>query len=273
MSAVLPSERRDPRPKTAVSKKPKKTSRVNSGTATNDLVLSAYTASNDVVFPQILKIYVPRGAAIADLTYGKGVFWKKVRRSDYEILFSDLKTSGLPPSVRGGIDARRLPYEDASLDAIVFDPPYMHTPGGTAHNGHQNFEEYYANNAEADAKVVEEIWRETGGKPPKYHEAVLDLYFRAAREALRVLKPSGIYIVKCQDEVCTNRQRLTHVEITNELQRMGFAVEDLFVVVRSTKPGISRVKNGQVHARKNHSYFMIYRKPKAKTQRVARPER
>jgi len=270
MSAVLPLGGSGSRPKAHVSKKPKKTARVNSGTATNDLVVSAYTASNDVVFPQILEIYVPKGAAIADLTYGKGVFWKKVKKSDYRISFSDLKTSGLPATVRGGVDARRLPYEDASLDAIVFDPPYMHTPGGTAHNGHQNFEEYYANNAEQDPRVVEEIWRETGGKPPKYHEAVLDLYFRAAREALRVLKPQGIYIVKCQDEVCTNRQRLTHVEITNEFQRMGLAVEDLFVVVRSTRPGVSRVKNGQVHARKNHSYFMVYRKPKAKRQRPAR---
>ena len=38
----------------------------------------------------------------------------------------------------------------------------------------------------------------------KYHEAVLDLYFKAAKEACRVLKLKGYLIVKCQDEVCAN---------------------------------------------------------------------
>ncbi|HVW70535.1 MAG TPA: DNA methyltransferase [Steroidobacteraceae bacterium] len=247
-----------------VKKKPKKTRRVNTGVATNDLVHSAYTEANSAVFPHILSIYVPKKSVVADVTYGKGVFWKKVNLKDYTVHFSDLKRDGLPRHVRGGVDARRLDHTSASLDALVFDPPYMHTPGGTAHNGHQNFEEYYSNNAEQDHEVAEEIWKETNGKPPKYHEAVLDLYFRAGKEALRVLKPGGIYIVKCQDEVCTNRQRLTHIEITNELERLGFTVEDLFVVVRKTRPGVSRLINRQYHARKNHSYFMVYRKGKAR---------
>src|SRR5207302_2024538 len=128
------------------------------------------------------------------------------------------------------------------------DPPYMHTPGGTAHDGHQNFEHYYKNNGTGN----------NGGK--KYHEAVLDLYFTAGSEAARVLRPGGILIVKCQDEVCANRQRLTHVEIINELSDTGFVVEDLFVLLRRNRPGVSRVLK-QVHARKNHSYFLVFRKP------------
>lgn len=245
-------------------KKSKKTDRVNTGVATNDLVHSAYVGSNAEVFPNVLKLYVPDGAVIADVTYGRGVFWRNVNLDDYEIHFSDLKKTGIPEFVRGGTDSRKLPYGDASMDAVVFDPPYMHTPGGTAHNGHQNFEGYYANNAEYDPDVVQQIWEDTNGKPPKYHEAVLDLYFRSAREAMRVIKPNGIYIVKCQDEVCANRQRLTHLEITVELERMGFVTEDLLVVVQTGRPGVSRLKNKQYHARKNHSYFMVYRKPKEK---------
>jgi hypothetical protein len=243
-------------------KKPKKTDRVNRGRATNDLVHSAYQAPNDVVFPLILELYVPRGARIADVTYGKGVFWRRVDRGKYDINASDLKKDGLPKGCRGGIDSRRLPYEDNSFDCVVFDPPYMHTPGGTAHNGHQNFEGYYANNAEQDHEVVKRGLEGTGGMLPKYHEAVLDLYFRSGREAWRVLRDEGIFIVKCQDEVCTNRQRLTHIEITNEFARCGFIVEDLFIVVRNNKPGVSRMMTRQYHARKNHSYFMIYRKPR-----------
>jgi tRNA G10 N-methylase Trm11 len=159
-------------------------------------------------------------------------------------------------------DSRHLPYGDASFDAIVFDPPYMHSPGGTAHSGHQGFEEYYANNVEQDAH----------GTSPKYHEAVLDLYFGSGREAWRVLRRGGVFIVKCQDEVCAKRQRLTHIEITNEFERYGFVAEDLFVVVRQEKPGISRILGRQSHARKNHSYFMVYRKPIRPRGGNARPQ-
>ena len=225
--------------------KPKKTGRVARGEATNDLVFSAHVGTNDLVFPHILALYVPLGSRIADVTYGKGVFWKQIDPDCYDVWGSDIKT---------GVDCRELPYPAASFDAVVFDPPYMHTPGGTAHNGHQNFEHYYSNNGlEHPTK--------------KYHEAVLDLYFRAADEAWRVLRPNGVYVVKCQDEVCANRQRFTHIELMNRYWELGFEAEDLFVVVRKGKPGVSRLLK-QVHARKNHSYFLVVRKPKLRARRT-----
>ncbi len=217
----------------------KKTARVQGGEPTNDLVFSASTGTNDEVFPSILSLYVPKGSIVADVTYGNGVFWRDVPAGDYTLKASDLKN---------GVDCRKLPYEDESLDCVVFDPPYMHTPGGTAHSNHQNFEGYYQNNATSNGNA-------------KYHEAVLELYFGGCREAYRVLKPEGILIVKCQDEVCANKQRLTHVEIVNELVMKGYIVEDLFVIVRNGKPGVSRLKK-QYHARKNHSYFLVFKKRK-----------
>jgi hypothetical protein len=210
------------------------------GKPTNDLVFSAYAGTNDEVFPFVLSLYVEPGSTVADVTYGKGVFWRKVPKDAYKVLASDLEL---------GVDCRNLSYKDASIDCVVFDPPYMHTPGGTAHVDHQNYEGYYKNNLANSDK--------------KYHEAVLDLYFTAAREAWRVLQHQGVYIVKCQDEVCANRQRLTHVELINELQSYGFIVEDLIVVVRNGKPGVSRLIT-QAHARKNHSYFLVFLKPKGR---------
>ena len=38
---------------------------------------------------------------------------------------------------------------------------------------------------------------------------------------------------------------------------MGFVTEDLFVVMRNNRPGVSRMTK-QVHARKNHSYFLVF---------------
>jgi hypothetical protein len=201
-------------------------------------VFTAHRGTNEEVFPQAISLYVAPGSTVADVTYGKGVFWKKVPEGRYCLLATDL---------RDGVDCRSLPYGDSSIDAVVFDPPYMHTPGGTAHVNHQNYETYYWNNSAEKGPIK------------KYHEAVLDLYFKAADEAYRVLKSEGIYIIKCGDEVCSNRQRLTHVELINELAQKGFIVEDLFVLLRNNRPGVSRVIR-QVHARKNHSYLLVLRK-------------
>ena len=210
------------------------------GIATNDLTFSAYVGTNDEVFPHVLSLYVRPGSTVADVTYGKGVFWRRVPTGVYQLK---------PTDIASGVDCRQLPYEDSSIDCVVFDPPYMHTPGGTAHVNHQNYEHYYRNNVSESNS--------------KYHEAVLDLYFAAAREAMRVLKHGGVYIVKCQDEVCANRQRLTHIEISNKLSSYGFVAEDLFVVVRNGRPGVSRILR-QAHARKNHSYFMVFLKPEGR---------
>jgi len=205
------------------------------GQSTNDLVFTAYQDTNDEVFRQVLSLYAFEGATIADVTFGRGIFWKKIDRKKYDLLATDLSS---------GVDSRQLPYGDDTIDVIVFDPPYMHTPGEGAHHNHQNYEQYYKNNAASSSGA-------------KYHEAVLELYFDSAREAFRVLHWNGIYMVKCQDEVCANQQRLTHIEIVNELEKIGFVAEDLFVVLRRNRPGMSRVKK-QVHARKNHSYFIVF---------------
>ena len=210
--------------------------RVRNGKATNDLVLSASADGNDRMFPRILTLYVNDGSTVADVTYGKGVFWRHVPPARYKVLATD---------IQDGVDCRDLPYKDGEIDCVVLDPPYMHTPGGTAHKTQSPFEEHYRNNGSGN---------QTGSK---YHEAVLDLYGSAGREAYRVLRDRGVLIVKCQDEVCSNRQRFTHVEIIQLYTDMGYVAEDLFVVMRNNRPGISCAVR-QVHARKNHSYFLVF---------------
>ncbi len=216
--------------------------RTQGGATTSDVIVSAQVAGNADVFPQLLDLHVPKGALVADVTYGKGVFWRNVDPDSYELLATDLKD---------GVDAADLPYEDDTLDALVLDPPYMEglfrkQESHMAGNGsHAPFRASYSNG------------KPTKNGGPKWHEAVLDLYFRAAAEAKRCLKRSGVLIVKCQDEVSANRQRLTHVELINHLEGLDFYCKDLFVVVRQNKPGMSRVKK-QVHARKSHSYFLVF---------------
>ena len=170
--------------------------RVRKGIPTNDLVFSAYVGGNEDVFPKILDLYVSPKSVIADVTFGKGVFWRNVPENLYKVRSTD---------IQNGIDCRNLPYESGEIDCVVLDPPYMHSPGGTAHTVHSAFENHYRNNS-TDNRTRK-----------KYHEAVLELYEEAGAEAFRVLRDRGVLIVKCQDEVCSNRQRFTHIETSYQL--------------------------------------------------------
>jgi len=196
-----------------------------------------FIGGNDHAFPRILRLYVKPGSAVADVTYGNGVFWRSIPQDEYRLHATDIQQ---------GTDCRALPYEDGTMDCVVLDPPFMHTPGGTAYAyDNSPFERYYRNNGSGNQTVT------------KYHEAVVRLYQDAGAEAFRVLRDRGVLIVKCQDEVCSNRQRFTHVEIMAAYQVLGFVAEDLFVIVRTNRPGVSRVVR-QVHARKLHSYFLVF---------------
>ncbi|MGH9432788.1 MAG: DNA methyltransferase [Terriglobia bacterium] len=217
------------------------TRRVQGGVCTTQLTLSAHVGDNSEVFRKILDLHVPKGATVADVTYGRGVFWKKINPKDYRVFSSD---------IQDGVDCRDLPYWKHSLDCVIFDPPYMEglyrsSNGHLAGSGsHKAFREHYSNG-------------QATTEGPKWHAAVLDMYFKGALEAYRVLKPGGVLIAKCQDEVSANTQRLTHVEIIVKYEEIGFYTKDLFVVVRTNAPCITRLKK-QVHARKNHSYFLVF---------------
>lgn len=212
-----------------------------SGISTSKLVVSAQVGTNEDLFPIILNLHVPPGSKIADVTYGTGIFWKKVPKGTYELLPTDLQT---------GVDCRKLSYPSDSIDCVVLDPPYMEglfRRHGSHLAGAGNYAAFRRTYSNGECTV--------GG--PKYHAAVLDLYFKAGKEAYRVLRDRGVLIVKCQDEVSANLQRLTHVEIINQYQSYGFYTKDLFVLVRLNRPAMSRMLR-QEHARKNHSYFLVF---------------
>lgn len=222
----------------------------------NDVVLSSHWGENAPVFKDILRLFIPEGSTVADVTWGRGTFWKQVPDGAYKVLATDIQT---------GIDCRALPYGDGSLDALVLDPPYMeglfrrkqnHMAGTGSHAA---FRDRYSN-----GQATEHVEGE-----PKYHDAVLDLYFKAGEEAKRVLRNYGVFIVKCQDEVSANRQRLTHVELINKWEN-DFYCKDLFVVTRNNRPGIARLVR-QEHARKSHSYFLVFIKRNPKFPNRIRP--
>ena len=197
---------------------------------TKSPILSAKVGDNSDLFLDIFSIYGKEYGTIIDITYGKGVFWKKINTELYDFFPSDILT---------GVDYNNLPYKASSVDMVVFDPPYMGNNGGKSYA--------VARNYNVDV--------------PKYSKDYIPkLYFNSMDEANRVLKKGGILIVKCQDEIQSGKQNMNHITIIQYAIENGFRVEDLFILVQKNTP-IMRHQY-QLHARKNHSYFIVLTKIK-----------
>jgi tRNA G10 N-methylase Trm11 len=197
---------------------------------TDDLILTSTVGDNAVAFVDILALYAQEGQVIADVTYGKGRFWRKVDITKYNFFPSDVKT---------GIDFRNLPYEENFCNIVVLDPPYRPNHRGRAIEGYDDAYQLDNSGLYLNADV-------------------LKLYEEGMKEAYRVIKPKGFLFLKCQDVIECSKQHWNHIELYKKALEMGFIAEDLFVVISKNKP--SAVMYKQVHARKNHSFFWIFKK-------------
>jgi DNA modification methylase len=192
--------------------------------------LNSVAESNEEAFARLIRLYAREGQTIADVTFGRGVFWKHVSQMLYDVKASDLMD---------GIDFRALPYTEASIDVVVLDPPYRYTP------------------AKNQAHVADAQYQLQASAPTRT-QGVVELYLDGMREANRVLKQGGFLFVKCQDTVQDGKQIWTHVDLINAADGLGYAVRDLLVVTNDTAPATRW--SFQRHLRKHHSYFLVLRK-------------
>ncbi len=190
--------------------------------------------SNDQLIAVVASLYLAAGDVVADVTHSSGRFWKRTDTSRYRLLASDLM-----PMVPGVLaaDFRALPYGDGTVDAVIFDPPYIHSPGkgilATRYNGLQTTDMIT-------------------------YDGIMQLYKDGMTEAARVLRDGGQLWVKTKDSLASERQRWSHIAIYELAQDLGLYPRDLFLLV---PPAPSSVTTGrwarQLHARKVHSYLWI----------------
>ena len=197
-------------------------------------IYSAYKVrDNGILISKVAKLYLPKDGKVADITWGKGVFWKNIDITKYDFFKSDKITCPETPYDF----TKRLPYKNKTFDVVVFDPPYAHNPGNMMVNDN------YLN-------------RET--TKGMYHKDIINLYKKGMRQAYRILKPGGALWVKCKDEIETSCQKWSHIEIHDMAVNMGFYAKDLFILIQKTDPHIQH--ENQQHARKNHSYLWVFKK-------------
>ena len=183
------------------------------------------------------KLFLHDGMRVADVTYGKGIFWRKIDTSRFWFIGSDIRDVA---GVQVQCDFRCLPYADACFDALVLDPPYLHSP--PAHAPACRAASY------ANAET-------TGGL---LHADIMRLYAEGMGEAARVLKPRGFLFVKCKDQVQQGKNRWAHTEIKDIAAGLGFTAVDMLILVPASRSSMGRWER-QVHARKVHSYLWIFR--------------
>ena len=82
---------------------------------------------------------------------------------------------------------------------------------------------------------------------------------KASAEAKRVLRDEGVLIIKCQDEVSANTQRLTHIEIINGLGPREVVSDPGTYTFDGTSVTRTRKNNGDVteNARQRKGTFEV----------------
>lgn len=176
----------------------------------------------------ILTLHCPNGIDL-DPTYSKGNFYKNIPQPKFK---SDLfpQSSDIIRS-----DASSLWLANNSINSIMFDPPFLagHTkekPTGVMGERFHGF------------RYVTDLW---------------NWYDKCLVEFHRVLNPDGVLIFKCQDTVSSGKQWLSHVHIINKAQEVGFYTKDLFILTAKNRI-VGHNHKIQKHARKFHSYFLVF---------------
>lgn len=182
-----------------------------------------------------LELYNNGHPVDVDPCYSKGHVWRGLQGPVWK---GDLVPSS---DEVNNCDCRHLPFGDSSVGSVFFDPPFL--PVGATKKG-------IMASRFTGFSTLQELY---------------DMYEASLQEFKRILKKGGILIWKCQDIVNHDKQRMFHVWIINEAVKNGFEVLDLFILVRQQRLTSSKWIH-QVHARKNHCYYIVLKKHNQKEQ-------
>lgn len=201
-------------------------------------IIKSISYSQDEILSWIIKLYCPNGFSL-DPTYSKGIFYKyNIKQPKYRFdinpLFGFVKKS----------DCRKMKFKNSSLQSIIFDPPFLATTGKSLKSNNDN--ENIIAKRFGVYKNMKELW---------------EFYKDSLVEFKRILIDNGFLIIKIQDSISSGKQYLSHHFITQEAIKLNLYPKDLFILLAKNRI-IADWQRNQKHARKFHSYFLVFQKLK-----------
>lgn len=199
---------------------------------------SVARGDNASLIASIAPLYLT--GSVLDVTYGRGMWWRRFQPATF--LGHDLATDG--------VDFRALPHEDASWDAVCFDPPYVPRQG-----------------PKPATKIEDTAYRARYGlDTPRGPRELERLINDGMAECARVAR--AFVLAKCCDYVNSRRLQLGHLAMIRAGEASGLRVHDLIVHAAGTGPGGSQITTVK-RARRAHSYLIVFSAPRRRTKRLA----
>lgn len=164
-------------------------------------VIKTTSYDNTEILKAILQLHVPGGRVQCDPTYSKGNFYKNTGIEAPQFKFD------ISPQTEdtNQCDCRNLPLNDGAVESILFDPPFVctHGPSVTEKKAGRNL----IINRFSCFPTAKELY---------------EFYAQSLEEFHRVLSEKGVLIFKCQDQVSSGIQYMSHVYIHNMAVEKGF---------------------------------------------------
>lgn len=199
-------------------------------------VIKSFNEDEDEILLGIMNLHCGGQPFDCEPTYSRGGFYRSGRVPKPEFKFDKSPVEGT-----GAVqaDVKHLPLADSSLGSVVFDPPFIFNPHGTAR----------AKNAAGSRYTMFDTWDDLAG-----------MYCGALDEFRRVLRPKGILAFKCQDYT-DSKTTMTHCHVWQWATERGFYAKDIFIRFRHFGPAYNPALR-QKHARKFHSYWYVFENTK-----------
>jgi SAM-dependent methyltransferase len=180
--------------------------------------------------------YLTETDLVLDCTYGLGRWWTKWQPLPGRLIGTDLDPAKSPGSA-SGVDFRSMgQFADDAFDVVAFDPPYKLNGTPTA-----SVDAPYGVDAAASG------WER--------HQLIHD----GLKEIARVVRPRGIVLLKCQDQVNGGKVRWQTREFSDGGEELGLVLVDMLHMIGHNRPQPEGRR--QVHARHSSS-LLIFRAPK-----------